>query len=107
MAEGLDPGDEITHFAGRQAVDLDRLGRQVAQLLNHIVGLHAHERDRVADPDLAVEDPHENDDAAVRIEPGIEKEGFKGRFRIALGGRHPANDGLQDLGHVLAGFGAR
>jgi hypothetical protein len=45
----------------------------------------------------AVHHMHEDDDAAVLVEPGVEDEPAQGRVGVALRRRHEVDDGLEDL----------
>ena len=48
-------------------------------------------------PHHAVDDARQNDDAAVRVVPGIEDQGLERRVGIAGGRRQPMDDRLEDL----------
>ncbi len=96
VAELLDPGDEVADLPRRDLVRLDRLRGQVTDLLDLVLGVLDHEEDLVARLELAVEDPDEDDDAAVDVEPGVEEERLERGVRVALGRRDAVDDRLED-----------
>ncbi len=78
----------------------------------HAQGLHFEnfavppQADLLAATERALENPRQHDDAAVRIEPGIEDQRLQVGFGKAFGRRHLRDDALQHLGDALAGLGA-
>ena len=54
----------------------------------------------------SLHDAHENDNAAIGVEPRVEDEGLKGRIGIAFGGGETMHDRFQHFVHSLACFGA-
>ena len=81
------------------------LGAEEAQLLDLGDLAAAHEPHLLAGAELAVDDAHVGDDAAVLVVDGVEDEGACRRRRVAVGRRHARDDGLQDLAHALARLG--
>ena len=53
-----------------------------------------------------MKDAGEHDDAAVRVEPGIENQRLEPVVGRSLGRRNALHDGFEHVGHALAGFGA-
>jgi len=89
------PGDDVADLAGPDPVRLDRLGREVAEFLDFVLGFGGHQQDPVAGVEFAVDDPDEDDDPAIGIEPGIEKQRLERRLGVSLGGRDPVDDPLK------------
>ena len=106
VGDGLDVGKEEAHLSGRKFVARDGFGRLVAQFLHlkHLpVGPQA---DLLPAPQPAVEHAHQDDHAAVRVEPGIENQRAQRRVVGASGRRHQEYDVLQNLVDADALFGA-
>ena len=64
------------------------------------------EADAFALAQRALEDAGEDDDAAVGVEPGVENQGLEPVVGRAFGRRDALDDGFEDVGDALAGFGA-
>ncbi len=54
----------------------------------------------------ALKNAGEHDDAAVRVEPGVENQRLEPVVGRALGRRHALHNGLEHVGNALAGLGA-
>src|SRR5215471_11416551 len=67
--------------------------------------LGPHEPDALMDPQAAVDDTDEDDDAEIGIIPGIDQQRFKWRVKVALRRGQPANDRLEHGGDIKPGFG--
>ena len=106
IADGFDGGGKKADFAGPQFADLDRLGHQDAHGLDFKRFRIGHEANALALAHGALHDPHEDDDAAIGIEPGIEDQSLQRSLRIARGRRQAVHDSLQHVGHADAGLGA-
>ena len=102
----FDGGGEEADLAGNQLADLDRLGAKHAHRLDIVRDAVRHEADMLPLAHGPLHHAHQNDDAAVRVEPRVEDEGLEGRIGIAFGGRKPVHDRFQHFFHALAGLGA-
>ena len=65
-----------------------------------------HEPDALPLAHGSLHDAHENDDAAIGVEPRVKDEGLERRIGIAFGRGEPVHDRLQHLVDALACFGA-
>ena len=102
----LDVGDDEADFAGHELVDLDWLGREHAESFRVESCAVPPEADSVAFAQRPLKDASEHDDAAVRIEPGVENQRLEPVVGRALGRRNALHDGFENVGNALAGFGA-
>ena len=102
IAHALDSGDHKPHFPDAQRVDHDRFWRENADLLHVVVSALRHQTNLRLRPHLAVDNPDEDDDAAIGIVPGIEDEGLERRRRIPRRRRHACDDGIEDLARADA-----
>ena len=102
----LDGGRKETHFACAQFANLYRFGAQYAHGLDLVRYAVRHEADALPLAQGALHDAHQDDDAAIGIEPRIEDESLEGRVGIALGSGKPVHDRFQHIFHALAGLGA-
>ena len=105
VGDVLDGGDEEADFAGGELLDLDGLGGEHAHRLDVEDLVVPHEANLHALAHAAVNDAREHDHAAVRVEPRVENERLERCFRIALGRRQAGDDGFENVGNALAGFG--
>ena len=71
--------------------------REVAELLDLELLAVRPEPDRLLRLEGALEHPHEHDDAAVRVVPGVEHDRLERRVGVAVGRRHLLHHGLEDL----------
>ena len=92
------PADSSSHGSG--------LGRLIAQRLHFEHLAVGPEADLLADAQPAVDDAHQDDDAAVGVEPGIEDQRAQRRVGRALGRRHQVDDVLQNFVNADALLGA-
>ena len=107
VSDLLDSGDHPADHAGRQLVRGPALGREDADLLDR-VGRHVrHQADLRAAPHAPLDDPHEHDDAAVGVVPGIEDQRLERLVRRPLRVRHARDDRLEDLLDAGPLLGAR
>ena len=102
----LDVGAEEAHFPGGKFVARRGLGRLIAQRLHFEDLAVGPQADFLAEPQAAVEDAQQDDDAAVRVEPGIENQRAQRRRGRALRVGHQVNDVLQNFVHADALLGA-
>jgi len=92
----LDIGGQEPHLARRQLVARGGLGRLVPE------SLHFEHLPVGPQPDLlfqaqpSIQHAHQNDHAAIRIEPRVENQRAQRRIERSLGRRHQVHDGLQD-----------
>ena len=84
-----------------------RLGRERADLLDLVLLPLLHELDLHAGADDAVDDARQDDDAAVRVVPGVEDQRLQRRVGIPLRRRQPVHDRLENLVDAGAFLGAR
>ncbi len=96
IADGLDAGDEVAHFAGREFLAGLAHDLEDAYFLDLVGGLVGHELDRVAGLDAPLEHPEMHDGAPEGIVVGVEDQGFQRGLGIARGGLQAGDDGLQD-----------
>ena len=84
VGHALDIGDDEAHVAGGEFVEHDGLGRERAERF-HFVDLVARAQANLHPRrDAALHHAHEDDRAAVDIEPGIENQRAQRRVRRAL-----------------------
>ena len=101
----LDVAGDEADFADAEALDQLRLRREDPHL-RHLVDaaggeeLHAHPL-----ADLAVDDAHEADDAAIGVVPGVEEEGAEVAVGVAFRRGDVRDDLLEDLVDADAGLG--
>ena len=106
LADVLDlRGDEANLARAEVGQQLD-LGAHAAHPVDQVLGAADHELDLLALPDHPVHDPHQNDDAEIRIIPAVDQHRFQRRVAIALGRWDARDDGLKYLIHANAGLGA-
>jgi hypothetical protein len=99
MVSPILASETVLMLAQRKLVAGRRLGRLVAQRF-HVEDLPVGpQANLLAEPQFAVEHPQQNDDAAVRVEPGIENQRAQGPRGRALRMGHQVNDMLQNLVH--------
>ncbi len=100
----LEAGDHEAHLARAQLVHghLDRALHAHAVGQEVLAGLHHGEL--VALGHVAVEHADHGHHAAVLVEVRVEHQRLEGRARVALGGRHEEDDGLEQVVDALAGL---
>ena len=106
VGDGLDIGEEEADLAGGELVARSGFGRLVAQAFHVECLAVGPEPDLLPEPQPAVHDAREDDDAAVGIEPGIEDEGAEGSVGRAFGRRHQVDDVLENVVYAGALLGA-
>ena len=95
IRHGLDVGVEVAHLARRELLRGNRLGRLIAQAL-HFEHLSLRpQADLLAHADAPVDHLHQDDGAAILIEPGIKNERAQRIVRRTFRGRHALDDRLQ------------
>ena len=106
VADRLDIGVQVADFAGLQFVAGRGLRRLVAESF-HLEDLAVgHQADLLAEAYAAIEDAHQDDDAAIGVEPGVEDQGAQRQIGRPLGMRHQMDDGFQDFVDADALLGA-
>src|SRR5438067_2762912 len=104
---GLDRRRHITDLTRGQPVRWARARREPPDLV-HLVDLaRVHHPDLRARHDLAIDDTHVCDDAAVCVVVRVEDEGAQRLGRVAARGRHAVDDGLEDVVRADAKLGRR
>ena len=93
----LDPRDHEAHLAGGERVDGHGLRGEDAELLHLVRPAARHEAHLHAGLEPPVHHVDEDHDAAVLVEPGVEDEAAEGAVGVALRGRDPLDDRLEDL----------
>lgn len=106
VADGLDVSEHETDLARGKFLAGCCLGRLVAEAFDLKLLAVRPKADLLSQPDAAVEYAHQDDDAAVAVEPGVEDQGAQRRIDVALGGRHQVDDGFEDLVDACPLFGA-
>ncbi len=97
VGNGFDVGEQESDFAGREFFERRGFGRLIAKAF-HFENLPAGpQADFLVHAQAAVQHAHQNDDAAVRIEPGIENQRAQRRFRISARRRHALDDGFEQF----------
>ena len=99
-------GDDEADFSGDELLDLDRLGSEHAESFGVEGGAVPPEANAVALFQRALKNAGEHDDAAVRVEPGVENQRLEPVVGRSLGRRHALHNGLEHIGNALAGLGA-
>ena len=98
----LEARDHEADLAHAQLVD-ELLGRALdAHAVGEEVHAGAHHRELVALADVAVEDAHRGDDAAVLVEVGVQDERLERGLGVARGRRDEKHDGLEQVVDALA-----
>ena len=96
VAHLLDVGHDEPDFPSGQLIAGDGFRRLVAEAFHFIGRVVGAETEFLAAPHSAVDHAHEDDDAAIGVEPGIENEGAERGVDIAFGRRNLLNDLFQD-----------
>ncbi len=107
VGDGLDPGEDEPDLADAELGRNGRLWRERADLIDVVLLPLGHQPDLHAGADRAVDDARQDDDAAIRVVPGIENQGLQGRIRITDRRRQALDDRLEDLVDARALFRAR
>ena len=107
VGDGLDVRGEEADFAHAERVDGERLGREDAELFDLVVLPGLHQANLLPGPHDAVDDAHEDDDAAIGVVPGVEDQRLERRVGIPVGRRQPVDDRLEDLRDAAALLRAR
>jgi hypothetical protein len=102
----LDPGDEVAGLARAE-----RCHRRVGwgahpDLVGIVDRTRLHEPQAASGREVAVDYPDRGNDAPVGVVVGVEDQRLEGRLGVAGGRRHSLDDGIEQLGHALAGLGA-
>ena len=105
IGDGLDAGGDKADLAGAELRRGDSLGREDADALDLMCGAGCHQPDLLASSELAVLDPHEDDDAEIGIVPAVDEQGLQGRGRVALRRRQALDQCLQHILDPEPGFG--
>ena len=98
VGHALDIGDDEADVAGGQFVEHDGLGRERAEAF-HLVTLRCWttEANLLCGRDAAVHHAHQNDGAAIGIEPGIENQRAQRRVGRAFRRRNARHDGFENV----------
>ena len=98
VADVLEARRHVADLAGDQLLDRDELRPEDAELER--LGLRAgrHQPDRVVLAERALGQPDVDDDTLVRVVVAVEDEALERLRRVALRGRDPRDDRLEDLG---------
>ena len=102
----LDVGDKEANFAGDQFFDFHRLGREYAQSFDLEHAPVPPQADVLSLLQGAFEHAGQDHHAAIGIEPGIKNQRLQVVARRRLWAAAPFDDGFQNIGYALAGFGA-
>ena len=84
IADDLDSTGEEADFARAQFVHQHRLRREDPDLIDLVILRRRHQSNLHVRLDHAVDHPNDDDDAAVRVVPGIEDERFERGIGIAV-----------------------
>src|SRR6185436_16900001 len=107
IADLLDVGDEKPHLADAEFADFDGLRGEDPDLQRLVVLTLGHEADLHARSNRAVDHADDDDDPAIRVEPGVEDQRLERRVRIAARGGKAMDDGLENFRNTGPDFGAR
>src|SRR5262249_5158821 len=94
-------------FADAKFIDLRRLRAEDAELERLVVLPLRHQPDLHARSDDAIDHADDDDDSAVRVEPGVENQRLERSVLYAFWRRQTVDDGLEDLRNSRAELGAR
>ena len=106
LAHVLDAGDEVAGLAGTERGDRRVVGAADADLVGVVDGAGLHEPQPAAGLERAGHHPHRRHDAAVAVVVRVEDERLQRIRRVAGGRRDVLDDGVEQLGHAVAGLGA-
>ena len=106
VGDALDIGDDEADVAGFQFFERDGLGRERAESFDFVDFVAVDQADFRVRRDAAFHHAHENDCAAINIEPGIKNQRLQRIFRAAFGRRDARDDGFQNIFHADAAFRA-
>ncbi len=98
----LETGDHEADLAHAERVERELSRAAHADAVDEELLAALHHAQVVALLDLAVEDAHRGDHAAVLVEVGVENEGFERLVGVALGRAHQEHDGLEQVVDALA-----
>ena len=101
----LDAGDDVAYVTAAHFRFRDELHLQGTHLFDFVFHSRGHELDLVSFAHAAVADLEICDDAAERVEHGVENQGLQGGVRVAFRGGNLLHDGIQDWGHAFTGTG--
>src|SRR5690606_14366468 len=95
LAHVLHARDEVADLAHAEALGDDRLGRDDADLEELVRRARRHHDDALARVEVAVDDAHVRDDAAVRVVHRVEDHGARRGVGVADGGGHALGDAVE------------
>ncbi len=107
VADGLDPREDEPDFPDAQLGHRLRLGRERADLLDLVFLPLRHEPDLHAGANDPVDHARQDDDAAIRVVPGVENQCLQRGVGIALRRGQPVDDRFENLVDPRALLGAR
>jgi hypothetical protein len=96
---------DVANLAGAQHRLRALVGVLDADLAHDVLDARGKGADRVAGPDLAVEDAHEQDDALVHVVPRVDEQQAQRGVEAADGSGDLLDDGGQQGGDVVARLG--
>ena len=105
VGDGLDAGDDEADLARPQLGHVLGLGREHADLVEVVRGGRRHHADAHALAEHAVLDPHQGDDAQVRVVPAVDQQRLQGRVAVAHGRRQALDHRFQEIVDAEAGLG--
>ena len=100
LANVLDPGDQVADLADAEPFGRDRLRRDDADLEQLVRRPGRQHLDALAARQVAVDDPHVGDDAAVDVVHRVEDQGARRRVDVADGRRHLLHDVVEQLANA-------
>ena len=99
-----DVGEEEADFPDAEGLDRLRFRREDPELGDLVLAPRGHHLDLHAFVQLAVDHPHEADDAAIRVVPGVEQHRAQRPGGVAFRRRNVRDDLLEDLFDADAGL---
>ena len=105
LPDVLDPGDEVADLARTELGDRGRRGQSHPDLVGLVDGAGLHEPDPGLRAQTAVHHPDGAHHAAVLVVLAVEDERLQRRVGVAGRRRDALDDGVEQLGHALAGLG--
>ena len=97
LGAGLDAADDVAHIACAQLAAGYHVHLEHAHLVGNVLLACVEELHLVASADDAVDHLEVGDDAAERVEHGVEDEALERGFLVALGTGYALDDSAQDL----------
>ena len=104
LADVLHPGDQIAHLADAESGGRFGLRRDDPDFEQFVGGAGGHHLDPLARDDLAVDDAHVGDHAAVGVVDRVEDHRARRRVGVPRRRRHLAHHVVEQLGDAFAGL---